>query len=317
MAKHPLRIFSGSCYPDLALEIASNLHIPLGLSSTTHLPDSEILVRIDEVVRENDIFFVQSITRPVNEAIMELLLFIDAFRRASANKINIIIPYFPYARQERMSKGREAISARVIADLIERQGATRVIFIDIHNPAIQGFFNIPVDPISAIGVLSDQLKKYDLSNACVVSPDVGRASLAGKYAERLGLPLVVMHKRRMSLSETRVTHVVGDIAGKRPIIIDDMIAGGSILKQIDSLYEKGASEKVWLSITHPILLPSAIDTICKDDRIEKVFVTNTLPLPLEAKKCDKFIQISIAHLLSEIIKRIHEGHSISNQLILS
>jgi len=317
MAGHPLRIFSGSCYPGLVQEIALNLNIPVGKSTTTHLPDSEIHVKIDEVVRENDIFFVQSITRPVNDAIMELLLYIDAFRRASANKINIIIPYFPYARQERMAKGRESISARVIADLIERQGATRVIFIDIHNPAIQGFFNIPVDPISAIAVLCDQLKNYDLSNSVIVSPDVGRATLAGKYAEILGLPLVVMHKRRESFSKTRVTHIVGDVRGKQPIIIDDMIAGGSVLDQIDTLYENGAKQNTWLSITHPILLPSAINAICEDNRIEKVFVTNTLPLPAETINCKKFNQISIAPLLSEIIKRIYEGKSISNQLILS
>jgi ribose-phosphate pyrophosphokinase len=317
MAGHPLRIFSGSCYPELVKEISSILEIPVGKSTTTHLADSEIHVKIDEVVRENDVFLVQSITRPVNDAIMELLLYIDAFRRASANKINVIIPYFPYARQERMSTGRESISARVIADLIERQGATRVIFIDIHNPAIQGFFNIPVDPISAIAVLCNQLNKFDLSNSVIVSPDVGRASLAGKYAEILGLPLVVMHKRRETFSQTRVTHIVGDIDGKHPIIIDDMIAGGSVLNQIETLYEKGAAQNTWLSITHPILLPSAINAIIKDNHIEKVFVTNTLPLPDESKTCEKFIQISIAPLLSEIIKRIYEGKSISNQLILS
>jgi ribose-phosphate pyrophosphokinase len=317
MINHPLHIFSGSCYPRLAAEIASNLNMNLGKATTTFLPDSEIHVIIDEVVRGHDVFFIQSVKRPVNEAIMELLLYIDAFRRASANKINIILPYYPYARQERMAKGRESISARVLADLIERMGATRISFIDIHNPAIQGFFNIPADPISAIPVLCDHLSKYDLSDSIIVSPDVGRTSVAGKYADRLGLPLAVMQKRRETFTETKTMRIVGEVGGKRPIIIDDMIASGSILSQLDFLYDHGAVGKTWLSITHPILLPRAIENIMNDDRIEKVIVTNTLPLPKSAAESKKIEQISIAPLLSEIIKRMHQDESISNQLILS
>ncbi|NTW43122.1 MAG: ribose-phosphate diphosphokinase [Anaerolineaceae bacterium] len=317
MAEHQLDIFSGSCFPDLAIEIASVLSLTVGKSTTTFLPDSEIHVMIDNVVRGHDIFFIQSMTRPVNEAIMELLLYIDAFRRASANKINVMIPYFPYARQERMSKGRESISARVIADLIEKMGATRISFIDIHSPAIQGFFTIPVDPISAVPTLCNHLKKFDLSDSVIVSPDVGRASLAGKYAERLNLPLTIMHKRRESINEVKTTHVIGDISNRRPIVIDDMIASGSIVSQIENLYKLGATEKTWLVITHPILLPKAIQSIINDERIEKVIVTNTLPLPSIAKQCNKIEQISIAPLLAEIIKRIHLDESISNQLVLS
>ncbi len=315
MASHPLHIFTGSCYPQLAQEIGDYLNLPVGKAQTTHLPDSEIHVKLDEVVREHDIFFIQSINRPVNDGLMELLLYIDAFRRASVNKLNIVIPYFPYARQERMATGREAISARVVADLIERQGASRVIFIDIHNPAIQGFFNIPVDPLSAVPTLCNYLKSFDLSESVIVSPDVGRASLAGKYAEFLGLPLVVMHKRRENFSATRVTHLVGDIHGKRPILIDDMIAGGSVLKQIDILYEQGAAQKLWASITHPILLPSAIQLLDNDDRIEKLIVTNSLPLPDYAVNHKKIEQISIAPLLASIIEKIYKGQSISNQLV--
>jgi len=317
MQNHPLHIFSGSCFPELANEIAKNLGRSLGKATTTFLPDSEIHVIIDEVVRGHDVFFIQSMKRPVNEAILELLLYIDAFRRASANKINIILPYFPYARQERMSRGREAISARVLADLIERMGASRISFIDIHNPAIQGFFNIPVDPISAIPVLCNHLSKHNLENSIIVSPDVGRTALAGKYAENLGLPLAVMQKRRESFTKTRTTRIIGDISGKRPIVIDDMIASGSIISQVNDLYDHGATGMTWLSITHPILLPGAIEFILNDDRIEKVIVTNTLPLPELALKSNKIEQISIAPLLSEIIKRMHQDESISNQLVLS
>ncbi len=317
MSIHPLHIFSGSGSTLLANEIASELNLKLGNATSTFLPDSEIHVILNEVVREHNVFFVQSITRPVNDSIFELLLYLDAFRRASANKINVLIPYFPYARQERMSKGREAISARVIANLIEQQGATRVTFIDIHNPAIQGFFNIPVDPISAVPILCNHLSKSDLSNSIIVSPDVGRATLAGKYAERLKLPLAIMHKRRDDFTTTKVTHIVGEVAGKRPIIIDDLIAGGSILKQIDFLINQGITEKVWLSITHPILLDSALEIIYNDPRIERVIVTNTIPLSERAKQCSKIEQVTIAPLLSEIIRRIYHGESILNQLVLS
>ncbi len=317
MVEHQLDIFTGSCFPDLAIEIASVLGLKVGNSTTTFLPDSEIHVMLDKVVRGHDIFFIQSMTRPINEAIMELLLYIDAFRRASANKINVMLPYYPYARQERMSKGRESISARVIADLIEKMGATRISFIDIHNPAIQGFFTIPVDPISAVPTLCNHLKQFDLSDSVIVSPDVGRASLAGKYAERLNLPLTIMHKRRESINEVKTTHVIGDISNRRPIVIDDMIASGSIVSQIENLYKLGATEKTWMVITHPIMLPKAIQTIISDERIEKVIVTNTLPLPTLAKQCNKIEQISIAPLLAEIIKRIHLDESISNQLVLS
>lgn len=316
MPDHPLRIFTGSAHPGLALEIADILQVPLGKSTTRHLPDSEIHVNIDEVVREQDIFLVQPCSVPVNDNLVELLLYLDAFRRASVHSVSVVIPYFPYARQDRMARGREAISARVVASLLENQGANRVIFVDIHNRAIQGFFNIPVDPLSAIPLLTKYFRKPEFENAAIVSPDVGRAGLAGRYAEQLNLPLVVMHKRRMGISEVETTHVVGDIRGRRPVIIDDLMAGGSVLKQVDVLYEHGAEGKAYFSITHPVLLPSAIKLLDADDRIEKLVVTNTVPIPPE-KRHPKIQVISIAPLLAEIIESIHEGVSISPKLVLS
>jgi ribose-phosphate pyrophosphokinase len=224
------------------------------------------------------------------------------------------MPYFPYARQDRMAKGREAISARVVANLLENQGANRVMFVDIHNRAIQGFFNIPVDPLSALPLLANFFRKPEFENAAIVSPDVGRASLAGRYAEELNLPLVVMHKRRMDYSHTETTHVVGDIKGRRPIVIDDLLAGGSVLKQIDALYDRGAVGKACFSITHPVLLPSALQILETDDRIEKLVVTNTLPLSPE-KRHPKIEVVSVGALLADIINDIHEGHSISGKLV--
>lgn len=314
MTDHTLRIFSGSSHPTLAAEVAQLLDTPLGKSTTYRLPDSEIYITIDEVVRGQDIFFIQPCSVSVNDNLMELLLYLDAFRRASAHAISVVIPYFPYARQDRMARGREAISARVVANLLETEGAERVIYVDIHNRATQGFFNIPVDPLTAIPLLADYFRKPMFENAAIVSPDVGRAGMAGRYAERLNLPLVVMHKRRTSVSDVETTHVVGDIKGHRPIIIDDLMAGGSVLKQVDALYERGAQGKAYFSVTHPVLLPSAIEILDKDERIEKFITTNTIPLRQEHPK---IVVLSVAPMLAEIINRIHRGVSISEKIILA
>jgi ribose-phosphate pyrophosphokinase len=316
MSTHPLRIFSGSAHPDLAKEICNILNVEMGKSTTQRLKDSEIYVTIDEVVRDQDIFLVQPCCMPVNDNLIELLLLLDAFRRASVHSISVVISYFPYSRQDRMARGREAISARVVANLLEEQGASRVIFVDIHNPATQGFFNIPVDPVTALPLLADYFRKPEYANAAIVSPDVGRASVAGKYAGLLNLPLVVMHKRRTSFTDVQTTHVVGDIEGRKPIIIDDMMASGSVLKQLDILYNKGAEGKACFSVTHGILLPSALEALDSDDRIEKLVVTNTIPVPPE-KRSPKLEVLSIAPLLAEIIQDIHTGVSISPKLVLS
>ncbi len=316
MPDHPLRIFTGSAHPELARQIADLLNIQLGKSTTRYLPDSEIHVTIDEVVRGQDIFFVQPCSAPVNDHLIELLLFLDAFRRASAHSVTAVMPYFPYARQERMAKGRESISARVVANLLETEGVSRVIFVDIHNPAIQGFFNVPVDPLTAIPVLGSYFKKPEFENAAIVSPDLGRAALAGKYADYLNLPLVVMQKRRISFQETKTMHIVGDIRGRRPIIIDDLMASGSVLKQIDTLYSNGAEGTAYFAVSHPILLPSALEILDQDGRIEKIVVSNTLPIPPE-RQHPKIVVLSIAPLLADIIDLIHRGESITGKLLLS
>jgi len=243
---YPMKIFTGSAHPELALEIGNILQLPLGKTTTVHLDDSEIYVTIDEAVRDRDIFLVQPCSMPVNDNLMELLLYLDAFRRASVHSINVVIPYFPYARQDRMARGREAISSRVVASLLEAEGA----------------------------------------------------------------------KRRTDFSTTRTTHVVGDIAGRRPIIIDDIIAGGSVLKQLDILYQEGAEGKSCFAITHPVLLPSALETLETDERIEKLVVANTVPVPA-VKRSPKLEVLSIGPLLAGIISDIHAGRSISSKLGLS
>ncbi len=313
-SNHPLQLFAGESHRELAVEIAGLLNAPLGQSSTTFLPDGEIHVRIDEVVREKDVFLLQTGSHPVNDHVMETILYLDAFRRASVHSVTLMMPYYPYARQERMSHGRESISARVIADLLQSQAVSRVIFVDIHAAAIQGFFTVPVDPLSAIPTLSQYFLKPEFANGIIVSPDVGRAKVAGKYAEITGLPLAVIHKRRESFSETKVTHLVGDVRGRNPIVIDDIMAGGSVLNVLDALYENGAEGPAYFSITHPVLLPKALAQIERDDRIAKVVVTNSLPVPPE-KLTGKVEVISIAPMLAGIIQDIHEGRSISPKMV--
>ena len=312
-----LKVFSGTANRPLAEAVARHLGIELSSTTITHLPDGEIHVQIDELVRHQDIFVIQPCASPVNDNFMELMLLIDAFRRASARYINLVVPYFPYARQDRMSHGREAISAKVIARALEMAGASRVVYVDIHALQIQGFFEVPVDPLTALPVLGQYFKndpRFSPDKAVVVSPDLGRARLAGKYSEYLGLPLAVMHKRRLSFSETRTNAVVGDIVGKTAILIDDMIAGGSVLDQIPALIEAGAEPAVYLSITHPVLLPTALQRLNRPE-IAELVTTDTIYIPPEKQHPKIKIQ-TIAPLLADVVSRIHYGQTISPLLWL-
>lgn len=304
---HTLRIFTGTANSGLAEEIAHCLNRPLGRSTTRHLADSEIHITIDELVREDDVYIIQPCSAPVNARLMELALYIDAFRRASAHSINVVIPYYPYARQERMARGREAISARVVATMLESLGADRVIYVDIHSEATQGFFTVPVDPLSAMMVFADYIRSNEFEDPVVVAPDVGRAKLAGRFARILDLPLVLMHKRRTGFSAVETTAIVGDIEGKTPIVFDDVIAGGSVLSQVEALVEAGARPEVCLTITHPVLLPSALERL-DAPYIKRLVVTNTIHVP-EEKRHEKLKVLSIAPLIADAIDRIHGGES--------
>ncbi|MBC8447943.1 MAG: ribose-phosphate diphosphokinase [Chloroflexi bacterium] len=312
MTTHSLCLFSGTANPPLAQAIAEQLGQSLGKCKTTPFPDSELHVEIGECVRDQDVFILQTCSQPVNDHLMELLLYVDALRRASAHSVTAVIPYFPYSRQERMAHGREAISAKVVATMLEALGTSRVVLVDAHSPALQGFFNIPVDPLSAASTIATYFLDERFANAAIVSPDVGRAKVAGKYAELLLLPLVVMHKRREEVGAVKTTHVVGDIEGKIPIVVDDIIASGSVLTELDALVEKGAREEIYLAITHPVLLPEALERL-DDPRIRELVVTDTIYIPPE-RQHPKLRVISIAPLLAEVIRHIHEGTSLSNLL---
>ncbi len=312
------RIFTGTAHPQLAQDVCRILGTDLGRCTLTAHADTETHVMIDETVRGQDIFLIQPCSPPVNEKLMEVLLLIDALRRASAQTISVVMPYFPYARQERMAHGREAVSARVVSNMLETAGAGRVIFVDIHTLAIQGFFNIPVESLTAVPLLCEYFQGPHYAHCSIVSPDVGRASMAGRYASILGMPLVVMHKRRIDPTQTETTHIVGTIAGRNPIVIDDIIAGGSVLHQLEALFAQGAATPAYFVVTHALLLPSALKQLTLDQRIVKLVTTDTVPAALAAQEqpemANKIEVISVAPLLAEVILRVFNTVSISERM---
>jgi ribose-phosphate pyrophosphokinase len=312
---HEMKLFAGSSHPELARDVADLLGQPILPFETRKFPDGELHVRVGEVVRNAHVFFFQTGAAPVNDHLIETFLAVDAFRRAGAARISVVMAYYPYSRQERMSKGRESISARVIADCLENQGMTHLIFFDIHAPAIQGFFHVPVDPLSALPILAEYFRAPEFEDCVVISPDVGRAKLAGRFAELTGHPLAVIHKRREG-KNVKATHLVGDVRGKRPLFLDDMIAGGSILGEVDEVCRVyGAAGNACLAITHPILLPKAVRMLEANANISKLVVTNTLPVGAE-KRTPKVEVLSIAPLLARIIRKVHLDLSISEDLVL-
>ncbi|NLT74740.1 MAG: ribose-phosphate diphosphokinase [Chloroflexi bacterium] len=309
-AEDDLCVFSGTANRPLAQAVAHRLGLPLGAMAIDRFPDTEVFVQIDEMVRKRDVYVIQPCSAPVNEHLMELLLVIDALRRASAAQITAILPYYPYARQERMARGREAISARVVANMLEAAGVARVIYVDIHAEAIQGFFNVPVDWLQAYPTFARYfLNQRFVRDAVVVSPDVGRARLAGRFAQALGVPLVVMQKRRGAAGSVETTHVVGDVEGKIPILIDDIMASGSALTQVPELFRHGARPEVHLAITHPVLLPSALARLDAEWLAELVVADTVLVPP--PKQHPKLQVLSVAPMLAYAIRGIHRGTSIS------
>lgn len=305
-----LCVFSGRANRPLAQAVAHRLGLPLGAMAIERFPDTEVYVQIDELVRKKDVFVIQPCSAPVNDHLVELLLIVDALRRASAAQITTILPYYPYARQERMARGREAISARVVASMLEAAGVARVIYVDIHAEAIQGFFTVPVDWLQAYPIFARYFMNQGfVKDAVVVSPDVGRARLAGRYAQALGVPLVVMQKRRGSEGQVETTHVVGDVRDKIPIVIDDIMASGSALSQIPELFKHGARPEVHLAITHPVLLPSAL-TRLDADWLAELVVADTVLVP-PPKHHPKLQVLSVAPMLAYAIRGIHRGTSIS------
>ena len=306
--QHKMLVFTGSSNPKLAEDICSKLGVELGSIKRSRFQSGEIYVNYEESIRNCDVFLVQSLSHPINDMFVELLVMIDAAKRASARTINIIIPYYGYARQERKSAPREPISAKMLADVLTTVGANRVITIDLHAPAIQGFFNIPVDHLTALDLISQYLRTKNIVNPVIVSPDAGRASMAEKLANQLDSPFAIMIKKRPSHNESVITHVIGDVKGKTPIIIEDLIdTGTTIINVVEGLKERGA-EDVYVCATHGLFSGNALERLMHPN-IKEVVVTDSIALP--EQYVDQIKVLSVAPMLSQATRIIMEGGSIA------
>jgi ribose-phosphate pyrophosphokinase len=304
------KIFSGSANIALADEISTFLGLNRGQANVTRFQDGEAYVQVLENVRGADVFVVQPTCFPVDEHLMELLLMVDALKRASARRVTPVISYFGYARQDRKDKPRAPISAKLVADLLTTAGANRCVIVDLHAPQIQGFFNIPVDHLFASPVLVDYWRRKQLPDLTVVSPDAGGVERARFFAKKMGSALAIVDKRRVEMDVTEVMHVIGDVRGRNCVLLDDIIdTAGTLVKTAKALMEAGA-QKVYACASHAVLSGQAIQRI-HDSPLEEVVVTNTIPLSEEARKESKIKPLTIAGLIARAIESIHEESSVS------
>jgi ribose-phosphate pyrophosphokinase len=308
------KIFTGTAAPDLAGQICTYLGVKPGEAKLGRFSDGEIYFQILENVRGADVFVVQPCCDPVDRHLLELLLMIDAFKRASAWRVTAVIPYYAYARQDRKDKPRVPISAKLVADLLETAGATRALTLDLHAPQIQGYFNVPVDHLYASPVLVDYFRQRKLKKLIVVSPDAGGVERARAFAKRLDAPLAIVDKRRVDVDVSEVMHLIGEVRGMPALIVDDIIdTAGTLVKTVEALLEKGATE-VYAACTHAVLSGPAVERICRSPIVE-VVVTDSVPLSEAARKVPKIRVLSVAELLARGIRSIHEETSISELFI--
>jgi ribose-phosphate pyrophosphokinase len=309
-----IRVFSGNANIALATKICQHLGVSLGKANVTTFSDGETRVEINENVRGMDVFIIQSTCPPVNITCMELLIMIDALKRASADRITAVIPYYGYGRQDRKVAPRAPITAKLLADLITAAGANRVLSMDLHAGQIQGFFNIPVDNLFATPVLFDYMKKNYIDGTVVVSPDTGGVERARAFGKRLGASLAIIDKRREGPNEAEVMNIIGNVQGKRIIILDDMIdTAGTVVQAARAMKEAGALE-VSICCTHPVLSGPALERI-EDSEIKEVIVTDTIPLSDRAKTCKKIKVLSVSGILGEAVRRIYYNDSVSSLFI--
>lgn len=314
MGQEKLKIFSGSANPALCEAICQYLDVPRGKAERGQFSDGETRFQILENVRGADVFVVQACSQPVDFHLMELLLMVDAFKRASAWRVTAVIPYYAYARQDRKDRPRVPISAKLVADLLETVGASRALTLDLHAPQIQGYFNVPVDHLFAAPVLVEYFQNNNVKNATVVSPDAGGVERARFFAKRMDAPLAIVDKRRIDVNVSEVMHLIGDVKGRPALVIDDIIdTAGTLVKTAEALLKEGATE-VYAGCTHAILSGPAVERICKSP-IKEVVVTDSVPLNEEAKRLPKIKVLSVAQLLARGIRSIHEESSISELFI--
>ncbi|WP_215492571.1 ribose-phosphate diphosphokinase [Fenollaria sporofastidiosus] len=306
-----LKVLTGNANRQLAKDVCKHLNTELIDSEVTHFSDGEIAVNIKETVRGADVFIVQPTHEPVNDNLMELLIMIDACKRASAGRINAVIPYYGYARQDRKTKPREPITAKLVANLIEKAGADRAVLMDLHAGQIQGYFDIPVDHLSAIKHLAEYFKSLNLNDVVVVSPDLGGVTRARNFANELDAPIAIIEKRRPKPNVSEVMNVIGDVEGKTCILVDDIIdTAGTICHAAEYLTEKGGAKKVYGCATHGVLSGPAIERLISS-KLEEFVITDTIPLNI-GNVTDKIKVVSIADQLAKAIERIHNNESISS-----
>ena len=309
-----MKLFTGNAHKKLAQEVVDYLGIPVGDATVTTFSDGEIMVRINENVRGADVFVLQPTCMPVNYNIMELLLMIDALKRASAKRITAVIPYYGYARQDRKVQPRVPISAKLVADLITAAGTSRILTVDLHAAQIQGFFNIPVDNLYASPVFLDYIRRHYTEGLVIVSPDAGGVERARAFAKRLQCSIAIIDKRREVANISEVMNVIGEVDKMDALILDDMIdTGGTITQAANPLRDKGA-KRVLAACTHAVLSGSAVEKV-NSSIIEELIVTNTIPLNSKTEQCKKLTILSVAPLLGEAIRRIHEESSISSLFV--
>ena len=305
-----MMLFSGSSNPMLAEKVANNLGIEMGRVKRETFKNGEIYIRFDDSVRGADVFIIQTISSPVNEHIMELLIMFDALKRASAGMINAVIPHYAYARQDKKAEGREPISAKMIADILSVAGMDRLIVSDLHTATIQGFFDVPVDHITAIPIIAKYFKNKNIEKGVIVSPDVGGVKRASIFAKQLGFPLAILDKRRPAHNMAEMEHIVGDVEGKEAIIFDDLIdTGGTLIEAVDIVLKHGAT-KVYTAATHPIFSGDAIK-ILENSNAEETIVIDTIPINQPYDK-NRIKQLSIAPLLAKTIKKVYDCKSVSD-----
>jgi ribose-phosphate pyrophosphokinase len=310
----PIKIFSGNAHPGLAQEICEFLKLPLGSIHLTRFSDGECYCQILDNVRGTDVFVIQPACRPVNENLMELLIIMDALKRSSAQRITAVLPYYGYARQDRKDKPRVPISAKLVADLISAAGADRVLAMDLHAPAIQGFFNIPVDHLFAAPVLIENVARLKIPNLVIVSPDAGGVERARAYAKRLKASLAIIDKRRTEKNVAEVLHVIGEVRGMNALVVDDIVdTAGTLTGTVRALKQEGVN-RVYACFTHPVLSGPALERL-RASELEEVFVTNTIPVDSETQSQGRLRVLSIAPLLGEAIQRIHTNSSVSSLFV--
>jgi ribose-phosphate pyrophosphokinase len=309
-----LKIFSGRAHTALSQEICAYLGIALGEITLYNFSDGEYYCQIDENVRGADVFVVQPTCPPVNDHVMELLILIDAFRRSSASRITAVLPYFGYARQDKKDKPRVPIAAKLMADLLTASGADRILTMDLHAAQIQGFFNIPVDHLFAAPVLLDAIRKLELDDLVIVSPDVGGLTRARAIAKRLEASLAVIDKRRTGKNETEILNVVGEVEGKDVLILDDIIDTAGTLAQAEAALRKAGAKRTYAAAVHGVFSGPALERI-EASKLERLLVTNTIPVEAAMARCPRIRALSVAPLLGEAIQRIHDGTSVSSLFV--